>query len=82
MGTPLSSEAVAGAGTLSSPCAHFTVPYPTRTGEATTRSGAIASISSETPTTSAMASSEPTSWKCTMSGAAPCASPSASAMAR
>ena len=80
-GMPFSSAAVAGAGTGSMPWAHFTVPKPILTGEATTRSGAICSISSETPTTSAIASSEPTSWKCTRSGVVPCAAPSASAIA-
>ena len=49
-------------------------------GEATIRSGAISARSAQTQVTSASASSEPTSWKCTWSTGSPCALDSASAI--
>lgn len=64
-GTPSSRMAVAGAGTGIVPWAHSTVPNPVQIGDATMRSGASLSMSMQVPTTSAMASSIPTSWKWT-----------------
>ena len=60
---PVRIRAVAGAGTLRIPWAHRTVPLPTHTGEATTRSGSSRCISQHTAVMSATASMAPTSWK-------------------
>ena len=80
VGMPRSMSSVAGAGTGSTPCAHFTVPPPTLTGEAYTLSGASRCISMHTFSTSAIASMLPTSWKCTFLTAQPCTLLSASAI--
>ena len=68
-GTPRSSSATAGGGTGRVPCAPRTVPEPTATGETTTSAVDVPSRArctkpAQTPTTSAIASSAPTSWKC------------------
>src|ERR1035437_7307789 len=56
MGTPVSSSAVAGAGTGSTPCSVRTVPEPTLSGEQTTVSIASRSSATAAPTISAMES--------------------------
>ena len=61
VGIPCSRNAVAGAGTGSSPWAQRTVPRPVLTGEAQIYAGASCSSSIQQPTTSPMASSAPTS---------------------
>ena len=78
-GAPRSSCATAGGGTGIEPCAPRTVPEPTATGETTRVSRRRCSSPAATPTTSAIASSAPTSWKCTSSGVVPCTAASATA---
>ena len=80
MGAPVSSLAVAGAGTGSTPWAQRTDPAPTQMGETTTRSGRRASIRRHTAAMSAMASNAPTSWKWISETGTPWASLSALAM--
>ena len=57
-------------------------PRPRGGGETTTRDTPSASMATETPTMSTIASSAPTSWKTTSSSANPCAFASASASRR
>ncbi len=81
-GTPRSSSATAGGGTGMVPCAPRTVPEPTATGETVTgppTCSASQAKPAQTPTTSAIASSAPTSWKATSRGSAPCTRASATA---
>ena len=66
-GMPQSNSAVAGAGTLSSPCAIVIRPMPVGTGEATRRSTPSRSQPTAAPTMSAIESAAPTSWKWTFS---------------
>ena len=61
IGMPFSSSSVAGAGTGITPCAHFTVPPPTFSGEDTNRSTRSASAPTAAQTMSTMASAAPTS---------------------
>ena len=77
IGAPSSSVSVAGAGSGRRPCAASTKPRPTGSGEQMTRSTSSDSSASATPTTSPIASTAPTSWKCTCSGAMPWMRPSA-----
>lgn len=79
-GIPSRMREVAGAGTGMTPWAQVTWPNPVLSGEATTLSGDRRSISMQTPTTSATASSAPTSWKWTMFTGSPWTLDSASAM--
>ena len=79
LGTPRRSSTTAGGGTGRRPCSVSTVPPPTDTRETTTVAGARWTKPAQTPTTSAIASRAPTSWKCTSSGDIPCTRPSASA---
>ena len=67
-GTPVSSAATAGGGTGRVPCALLTVPEPTAIGVTTTSVAPRWTKPAQTPTTSAIASRAPTSWKCTSSG--------------
>ena len=76
---PRTSSATAGTGTGMSPWAARTRPDPTRTAEAETEVTPSSRSASQAPTTSAIESSAPTSWKCTVSGSTPCVRPSASA---
>ena len=62
-GASPSSASVAGAGTGSVPCAHFTVPLPTFRGEAIQRSTPSASHPAAAQTMSTIVSTAPTSWK-------------------
>ena len=77
-GAPASSDAVAGAGRGSTPCAPRTVPCPSPTGPDTIRSTPSASTANHTPTMSTIASTAPTSWKWTSSIVTPCAAASIS----
>ena len=61
------------------PWAPRTDPEPTATGLTTTWSGPRCTIPAQTPTTSAIASRAPTSWKCTSIGSLPCTAASATA---
>ena len=76
---PRASSSTAGAGTGRSPCAAWTRPDPTATGLAVTRLTPRSASAAHTPTMSAIASHDPTSWKWTSSGGMPCTRPSASA---
>ena len=62
-GTPRSNSATAGAGTLHTPWSMVTLPVPVGTGEATVRSTPKRSQPTADPTTSAIESAAPTSWK-------------------
>ena len=66
-GMPCSSSAVAGAGMLTRPWAISTKPPPVGTGEQTSRSRPSKSSPIALPTTSAIESTAPTSWKWTFS---------------
>ena len=74
------TNAVAGAGTGSTPCAQRTFPAPTCTGDATIFSGASLRMSKHAAVMSATASIVPTSWKWISETGMPCAWLSASAM--
>ena len=63
IGIPRSSAAVAGAGTGTRPCAVRTWPVPTTGGSEPIDAGARQAIAAATPTTSAIESKAPTSWK-------------------
>ncbi len=78
---PRNSSSVAGAGSGMSPCALRAVPPPEGSGKEKRRETPSASRSSEVPSTSTMASSAPTSWNSTCSGATPWMRPSAPASA-
>ena len=78
-GQPLASCVTAGTGTGMSPCAARTRPDPSASGEALRLVTPSRRSASQVPTTSAIESSAPTSWKCTSSGEMPCTKPSASA---
>ncbi len=78
-GTPRSSSATAGTGTGRLPWVPWTRPEPTATGETTTEESPRWANPAQTPTTSAIASRAPTSWKCTCSTGIPCAVASAEA---
>ena len=78
-GTPRSSSATAGGGTGISPCAPCTRPEPTATVDTTSSSRPRCSSPAHTPTTSAIASRAPTSWKCTSAGDVPWTAASATA---
>jgi DNA polymerase-3 subunit gamma/tau len=76
---PRASSSTAGAGTGRTPCAVRTDPDPSATADSTTRTSPSAATPAHVPTTSAMASWAPTSWKCTSSGGTPCTRASAPA---
>ena len=76
---PRASSRTAGGGTGRSPCAARTRPDPTATGLAVTRPTPRSASAAHTPTMSAIASHDPTSWNATSSGGMPCTRPSASA---
>ena len=82
-GTPRSSSATAGGGTGSVPWAPRTEPEPTATGrdrdDADVGRPSQCTKPAQTPTTSAIASSAPTSWKATSSGSVPWTAASATA---
>ena len=63
---PANNFTVAGAGTGKIPCAHFTVPPPTLSGEQTHSSTSSASAPTAAQMMSTIASTAPTSWKCTL----------------
>ena len=71
VGTPSSSSSVAGAGSGSRPCSVWTLPSPRATGLEVTRSTPSRSTPMAAPVTSTIASTAPTSWKCTLSTAMP-----------
>src|SRR5215472_14801468 len=66
-GASFNNSTVAGAGTGNVPCAHLTVPPPTFRGEHTISSTPSASAPTAAQTMSTIASTAPTSWKCTVS---------------
>ena len=76
----------AGAGTGRRPCPLVTNPLPAASAEQRTtapgRSSPRSSSAAADPTTSAIESNAPTSWKCTSSVGSPCTAPSASASSR
>ncbi len=78
-GMPVTRSAVAGAGTGRVPCAVRTVPLPRATGPQTRLESPRSSKAAHAPTTSAIESMAPTSWKCTSPGVVPCTSASAAA---
>ncbi len=82
MGAPASSATTAGTGTGSSPWAARTVPVPSATALDATSSTPRTSRAAQVPTMSTMASSAPTSWRCTEAAGMRCSRPSASASAR
>ncbi len=63
---PASNSAVAGAGMLHRPCAISMNPWPVGTADAAIRSAPSRSHAIALPTMSAMESTAPTSWKCTL----------------
>ena len=62
---PRSSSAVAGAGTITRPCAVRACPVPTTGGAEPIDAGASQAIAAAAPTTSAIESNAPTSWNVT-----------------
>ncbi len=76
---PRDSSTTAGPGTAMRPWAIRTVPEPRATSPALRVSTPRSASAAHTPTTSAIESSAPTSWKCTSAAGIPCACASASA---
>src|SRR5207245_1436007 len=72
-GQPRSSSAVPGAGTGIRPCGPSTKPEPTGSADACTAVASSIVRPSAAPAISTIASTAPTSWKCTASRVEPCA---------
>ena len=75
-------SSTAGTGTGSSPWAVVTRPEPSATALQDSEDTPRQSSAAQTPTTSAIESQLPASWKCTSSGVTPCTRASASASRR
>jgi len=71
VGIPRSNSKAAGAGSGRRPCSVSTLPSPSATGEAVTRSIPRRARPIAAPVTSTIASTAPTSWKCTCSSGTP-----------